>query len=102
MAVSSNQVAMNSSTATLIVPAVNANTIYTGHGTQPRSVNLLNLDATNDIYIGPAGVTSGTGYKLIHGSTVLSAVNLLVGQSEAIYGISSGGTPTALYIESGS
>ena len=97
MAVSSNQVAMNSSTATLIVPAANANTIYIGKGQSPRNVVLYNIDGTNDVYIGPAGVTSGNGFKLLHGSQI----NLVLEAGDAIYGISSASTPTVHYIESG-
>ena len=97
MAVSSGQVATNSSTATQIVAAANTNTIYIGKGQSPRNVVLYNVDATNDVYIGPAGVTSGTGFKLLHGSQV----NLVLEAGDAVYGISSASTPTVHYIESG-
>lgn len=97
MAVSSGQVAMNASTATQIVAAATSNTIYVGHGTSSRNVILYNVDATNDVYIGPAGVTSGTGFKLVHGTQV----NLELGAGDAIYGIASASTPTVHYVESG-
>lgn len=97
MAIASGQVATNTSTATLIVPAVNANTVYAGHGTQPRSVQILNIDGTNDVYLGTSTVTSGTGYKLLHGASI----NLVLGAADAIYGISSASTPIVHYIESG-
>lgn len=99
MAVTSGQVAMNSSTATQIVAAANVNTIYVGHGQTQRYVALINLDASNDVFIGGPGVTTGTGMKLAHGATAPTILTLA--QGDAIYGICSSSTPTVSYIESG-
>ena len=95
MALTTGQVAMTSGSGTLIVAAENANTIYIGQGTQRRVV-LLNLDATNDIYIGPtSAVTTATGLKLVHGVT--TPTTLTIGEGDAIYGISNASTPTVAY-----
>lgn len=99
MAVTSGQVAMNSSTPTQIIAAANVNTIYVGHGQTPRTVALINNDATNDVFIGGATVAANTGLKLAHGATAPTMLTLA--QGDAIFGISSASTPTVSFIESG-
>jgi hypothetical protein len=93
----SGQVATNSSTATLIVAAANANTIYVGKGQTPRTVVLLNVDASNDVYIGNASVTSGNGYRLAH----TTSVTLTLDANDALYGLALSSTPTIHFLESG-
>jgi hypothetical protein len=93
----SGQVALNSTTATLVVAAASSNTVYVGRGSNPRSVQIFNPDAAIDIYLGTATVTSGTGYKLLHGTSI----NLVLSASDSLYAISASATPTVHYIESG-
>jgi hypothetical protein len=54
----------------------------------PLTITVINTDATNPIYIGGSGVTSGTGTRLAAG---LSRTWQVVGNDSA-YAISTGGT----------
>lgn len=95
MMITTGQVATNSSSATVIVAAANVNTIYVGHGQSQRNVVLTNIDGSNDVYLGGAGVTSGTGWKLTHGSSI----TLNLAQSDVVYAIASASTPTVTFLE---
>lgn len=91
----SGQVQLNSSTATAVVAAANVNTVYVGRGTTPRTVVIANVDATNDAYLGGTNaVTSGTGFKLLHGTSV----TLTLDADDAVYAIASASTPTLHFI----
>lgn len=48
---------------------------------------VLNTDATNPVYLGPVGVTSGTGFKLPAGG---STPALHLGAGESLYAVSGG------------
>lgn len=97
MAVSSGQVQLNNSTATQIVAAANSNTIYVGRGVNPRTVVLYNADGTNDAYIGTSAVAAGTGFKLLHGSTI----TVTLAEGDSLYGLASASTPTVHYLATG-
>lgn len=93
----SGQVALNASTATLVVAAASANTVYIGKGTSPRNVQIFNPDGAIDIYLGKSDVSTSTGFKLLHGTSI----NLVLAGGDAVYAISASATPTVHYIESG-
>lgn len=73
------QVALNSSTATLIFAA----------RTTRRSALVTNTSTSVTIYVGGASVTSGTGQPIALGNS------LTIPSTAAIYGISASSTPTA-------
>lgn len=83
-------------------PNLNPATVYTAQQTATSSavalaaqslsngVVLTNLStSTNDLYVGPSGVTSGTGYKLIPGQSISFGVT----NTNAIYVIAPTGSP---------
>lgn len=51
-----------------------------------ESVLVKNTDATNPVYLGASGVTTGTGYKLAAGE----AVSFDLDMGEALYAVSGG------------
>lgn len=53
-----------------------------------ESIAVTNTDASVAVYLGPAGVTSSTGYKLAAGASI--GVDLDLG--ETLYGITASGT----------
>lgn len=77
----SGQVQLNSSTATLIVPA------------RPGRKK-LRLTFGNGVFIGASGVTGSTGYFLSNPSTEIELET-----TDDLYGISSSGTPTVGFLE---
>jgi hypothetical protein len=54
-------------------------------------VTFINTDASNTVFIGPSGVTAGTGLPIPAGSSIT------VTWTGAIYGICSSGTPVLGY-----
>lgn len=81
MAVTSAQVTVGTSATALSAAETDSRS-----GEQLR---LLNSDATNAVFIGPAGVTTATGYKLLAGATI-GAIELDAG--ETLYGVVAAGT----------
>lgn len=86
MAVTSNQVTCTTA-ATLIVPS----------DTDGASVVVKNT-GDRKVYLGPAGVTSGTGFELSSTGTV--TLEIFLGPGEALYGITASGSCTVSYISS--
>lgn len=78
------QVALNSSTTTQILATL----------ATPSGRNVCNLDTAINIFIGPIGVTSSTGIKLLPGACWDMAHT-----TAAIYGISASATPTAAGVQ---
>ena len=77
------QVALNASTATLILAA----------NSTRRSCLITNTSATINIYVGASGVTASTGQLIAPGNSLSMPV------TGAVYGISASSTPTVTAIE---
>lgn len=58
-------------------------------------VFIRNTDSTNSIYLGAAGVTSGTGFELVAGA----AVSVILTADDVVYGITGGSSVRADLIE---
>lgn len=87
MALQTRQVTLNSSTAVpiLVGPMVDRN----------GSVYIRNDDAVNDFFVGPAGVTATTGFRVPKATTV-GPFNF--GSGDDVYAISAAGTPVAMVL----
>jgi len=85
MALSTAQVAVSTTAVELTARAA----------TDPRSSILVT--PTVDLFVGPAGVTAATGYKV----PAAGSVGLDLGPGERLYGITASGTGTAHVLRSG-
>jgi hypothetical protein len=95
MAIGSNQVAVTSTPAVVVVPAVNVNFPYNQPG-PTRSVTIVN-GAGGQVFLGGPGVTTATGLPLAASSSI--SISLYPG--DALYAIAAGATSTVAYLESG-
>lgn len=76
----SSQVALNTSTATLVVDA------------EPLSRDcILHVITAATIYVGPSGVTSSNGLKI---DNLSGPITIVVPSNETLYAIAAAGTPT--------
>lgn len=95
MAVTSGTVAVSSSTATAIVPALNPNANPSGFNPGGQTVYVTNLDGAITVYLGGSGVTS-SGYPLAHGQSVTLPLSV----AGALYGLAASGSPNVGWIAS--
>ena len=94
----SGQVATATGAAVSVIAAASANTIYVGKGVGVRTALLTNVDASNDMYLGgTSAVTTLTGYKLAHGTSV----TLTLAAEDAVYAIAAASTPTVQFLCTG-
>lgn len=64
-----------------------------------QCIYVTNASATNPIFLGGSGVTTGTGYSLAPGASLPWRVDLSVG--EALYGIVAAATENAKVLRTG-
>jgi hypothetical protein len=59
--------------------------------------NSIVVTPTVDLFVGPAGVTAATGYRIPAGGSL----SLDLGSQERLYGVTASGTGTAYVLRSG-
>lgn len=97
MAVSSGQVTVSSSVATLIIAAPTASPNYSEGDTEPNRFMTISNAAGAIVYLGTSTVATGTGYGL----AASGSVQIWLHPDEALYGLAATGSQVVSYLITG-